>query len=85
MGLFIQHNARGAQTLRGKTAADEFLLGAPDHVAFSRSSHDGIGAPLARMEVRVALEQFLARTSDIRISEAQHGPPGTRRYAYKPT
>ena len=56
-----------------------------DHVAFSRGSHGCIGAPLARMEVRVALEQFLARTSDIRISEVQHGPAGARRYAYEPT
>lgn len=56
-----------------------------DNVAFSRGSHACIGAPLARMEVRVALEQFLARTSHIRISEAQHGPAGARRYAYEPT
>ena len=59
--------------------------GVRDHVAFSRGTHACIGAPLARMEVRVALEQFLARTSDIRICEAMHGPPGARRYAYEPT
>jgi cytochrome P450 len=59
--------------------------GVRDHIAFSRGSHACIGAPLARMEVRVALEQFLARTSDIRISEAHHGPAGARRYAYEPT
>ena len=59
--------------------------GVRDHVAFSRGSHGCIGAPLARMEVRVALEQFLGRTSDIRISEAKHGPAGARRYAYEPT
>lgn len=56
-----------------------------DHIAFSRGSHGCIGAPLARMEVRVALEQFLERTSEIRISEEHHGPPGERRYAYEPT
>lgn len=59
--------------------------GVRDHVAFSRGTHACLGAPLARMEVRVALEQFLARTSDIRISEAEHGPAGARRYAYEPT
>ena len=59
--------------------------GVRDHIAFSRGSHGCIGAPLARMEVRVALERFLERTSDIRISEAHHGPPGARRYAYEPT
>jgi cytochrome P450 len=59
--------------------------GVRDHIAFSRGSHACIGAPLARMEVRVALERFLARTSDIRISEAKHGPPGARAYNYEPT
>jgi hypothetical protein len=37
------------------------------------------------MEVRVALEQFLKRTSAIRVSEAHHGPRDARRYAYEPT
>ncbi len=56
-----------------------------DHISFSRGTHACIGAPLARMEVRRALEGFLARTRDIRISEAHHGPAGGRRYAYEPT
>jgi cytochrome P450 len=56
-----------------------------DNISFSRGSHACIGAPLARMEVRVALEQFLGRTSDIRVSEARHGPRNARRYAYEPT
>ncbi|MDR2858534.1 MAG: cytochrome P450 [Novosphingobium sp.] len=56
-----------------------------DHISFSRGSHACLGAPLARMEVRVALEQFLSRTSDIRISEAHHGPRESRRYACEPT
>ena len=59
--------------------------GVRDHIAFSRGSHACIGAPLARMEVRVALERFLARTADIRISEEHHGPANARRYAYEPT
>jgi cytochrome P450 len=59
--------------------------GVRDHISFSRGSHACIGAPLARMEVRVALEQFLKRTSDIRISAAHHGPRDDRRYAYEPT
>jgi len=59
--------------------------GVRDHIAFSRGSHGCLGAPLARMEVRVALEQFLARTSDIRISKKHHGPAGERRYSYEPT
>jgi cytochrome P450 len=56
-----------------------------DNISFSRGSHACIGAPLARMEVRVALEQFLARTSDIRVSEAHHGPRDARRYTFEPT
>jgi len=59
--------------------------GVRDNISFSRGTHACIGAPLARMEVRVALEQFLARTSNIRISEAHHGPRQARRYAYEPT
>jgi cytochrome P450 len=59
--------------------------GVRDNISFSRGSHACIGAPLARMEVRVALEQFLSRTTDIRISEAHHGPREARRYAYEPT
>jgi cytochrome P450 len=59
--------------------------GVRDNISFSRGSHACIGAPLARMEVRVALEQFLSRTADIRISEAHHGPREARRYAYEPT
>jgi cytochrome P450 len=67
---------------------DRFELGRAnvrDHLSFSRGAHGCIGAPLARMEVRVALEQFLARTRRIRISKAHHGPPEARRYAYEPT
>jgi cytochrome P450 len=56
-----------------------------DNLSFSRGAHACIGAPLARMEVRVALEQFLKRTSDIRISERHHGPRDARRYAFEPT
>ncbi len=56
-----------------------------DNLSFSRGSHACIGAPLARMEVRVALEQFLTRTTDIRISEGHHGQREARRYDYEPT
>jgi cytochrome P450 len=59
--------------------------GVRDHIAFSRGAHACIGAPLARMEVRLALQQFLSRTRNIRISEAHHGPPGARTYTYEPT
>ncbi len=56
-----------------------------DHASFSKGVHGCLGAPLARMEIRVAIERLLARTKDIRISEAHHGPANARRYAYEPT
>jgi cytochrome P450 len=55
-----------------------------DHMAFGRGAHACPGAPLARMEARVTLERFLDRMSDIRISEAHHGPVGARHYSKVP-
>lgn len=67
---------------------DEFQMGRPhvrDHIAFGRGPHACPGAPLARLEARVTLERFLDRLENIRISEAEHGPPGARRYDYEST
>ncbi len=58
---------------------------ARQHLAFGRGIHSCPGAPLARAETRVGLERLLDRTTDIRISEAHHGPAGQRRYQYIPT
>jgi cytochrome P450 len=58
---------------------------ARQHLAFGRGVHTCPGAPLVRTEARVAIEQLLARTSDIRLSEAAHGPAGARRFQYMPT
>jgi hypothetical protein len=33
----------------------------------------------------VSLERLLDRMGDIRISEAEHGPAGARRFRYDPT
>ena len=49
---------------------------ARQHLAFGRGIHSCPGAPLARAETRVGLERLLDRTTDIRISEAHHGPAG---------
>jgi cytochrome P450 len=56
-----------------------------DHMGFGRGVHGCLGAPLGRMEARIAMEQLLARVKDIRISEAHHGPAGARRYRFEPT
>jgi cytochrome P450 len=58
---------------------------ARDHLAFAQGVHTCPGAPLARAEARVAIERLLDRVADIRISEAEHGPAGDRRYQYAPT
>ncbi len=56
-----------------------------EHMAFGRGVHSCPGGPLARVEGRVSIERILDRMSDITISEAEHGPPGDRRYTYEPT
>jgi cytochrome P450 len=56
-----------------------------DHVAFARGVHSCPGNSLARAEANVSLTRILERTSDIRCSEAVHGPRGDRRYDYDPT
>jgi cytochrome P450 len=67
---------------------NDFQLDRPNarqHLAFGKGIHTCPGGPLARTETRIALERLLARTSEIRISEAEHGPAGARRYDYIPT
>jgi cytochrome P450 len=54
------------------------------HIGFGFGIHLWAGAPLARAEARVSTECLLDRMADIVISEAEHGPPGERRYEYTP-
>ncbi len=58
---------------------------AREHLAFGRGVHSCPGGSLARMETRVSIERLLDRTAHIDISEAHHGPDGSRRYQYIPT
>ncbi len=55
---------------------------AKEHIAFGRGIHACPGAPLARAEGRITIERFLARTRNIRLAEAHHGPPNARRFHY---
>jgi len=67
---------------------DEFRLERPrilEHLAFGRGVHTCAGAPLARAEVRVILEEFLARTRHIDLDAQRHGPPGERRFEFEPS
>jgi cytochrome P450 len=58
---------------------------AREHLTFGRGIHACPGGPLARAEARVCLERLLDRMQDIRVADAEHGPPGARRFAYDPT
>ena len=56
-----------------------------EHLAFGRGVHSCPGGSLARLETVVSIDRLLDRTGEIGISEAHHGPPGSRRYQYMPT
>lgn len=56
-----------------------------ESLAFGRGIHACPGAPLARVEARIAIERILERTLDIRISETAHGPASDRHYEHEPT
>ncbi len=67
---------------------DTFKLGRPrikEHLAFGRGAHTCIGNPLARAEVRVLFDRFFEHTSNMTISQAQHGQTGSRRLDYEPS
>jgi cytochrome P450 len=67
---------------------DRFDIDRPhvrDHMGFSRGAHGCLGAPLGRMESRIAFERMLARTGNIWLSEEHHGPAGARRFRFEPT
>jgi cytochrome P450 len=69
-------------------APNELQLGRPaikEHLAFGRGAHVCMGAPLARVEIRIILEKFLELTADIDMSKAVHGPRGARLLEYEPS
>jgi cytochrome P450 len=55
---------------------------ARDHLAFGRGIHSCIGAPLARAELKVMIERFFDRMTELRIDDSKHGPSGNRSYKY---
>ncbi len=85
--LYIANSAANRDARKFENPA-EFKLDRKNarlHVAFGAGRHACPGAPLARAETVVALNRMFDRTSDIRISEAVHGPRDARRYSYLPT
>lgn len=55
------------------------------HVAFGQGQHICIGAPLARTEVRVILNELLDKTSRFGFSEKHHGSEENRHFEYEPS
>lgn len=56
-----------------------------EHIGFGRGKHVCAGAPLARVEVRVILEQFLKYTDNIDLDESKHGPRAQRQLDFEPS
>jgi hypothetical protein len=66
----------------------DFKLGRPkilEHIAFGRGKHVCAGAPLARVEVRIIIEKFLAHTEEISLDSERHGNQGARTLDYEPS
>lgn len=55
-----------------------------EHVGFGRGKHVCAGALLARVEVRVIMEKFLAYTSKIELDREKH-PNGVTDLSYEPS
>lgn len=67
---------------------NSFVMNRPrimEHLSFGRGAHTCAGAPLARVEVRILFEKFLAQTSDIDLDETRHGVRGDRRLQFEPS
>jgi cytochrome P450 len=85
--IMLLHGATGRDP-RQFECPHQFNIDRPNvrqHISFGAGIHTCPGAPLARAEGRVVIERLFDRTSDIRLSEAEHGPAGARRFGYLPT
>ena len=85
--VMLLHGATGRDPRRFECPA-ELRIDRPNvrqHISFGHGIHTCPGAPLARAEGRVVMERLFDRTTEIRVSEAAHGPAGARRYDYLPT
>jgi cytochrome P450 family 150 subfamily A5 len=85
--IMVLHGATGRDPRQFECPRD-FCVDWPNirrQLSFGHGVHTCPGAPLARAEARVCIERLFDRTADIGVSEAVHGPAGTRRYDYLPT
>ena len=65
-----------------------FEIGRPriqEHVAFGRGAHTCLGAPLARVEVRVIFERFFQKTRDISLAPSHRDAQGRALLDYEPS
>jgi cytochrome P450 len=76
---------RDPREFEDPTSFDLDRSNARKHLAFGFGIHTCPGAPLARAEGCISVQRLLDRLDDITISEADHGPPGARRYRHVPT
>jgi len=76
---------RDARVFENPHQFDINRANARQHIAFGHGIHTCAGAPLARAEGRVTVNRLLDRTTEITVSEKQHGPAGARQYDYLPT
>jgi cytochrome P450 len=56
-----------------------------EHLGFGRGAHVCVGAPLARVEVRVLFERLFEHTSNIRLDEDKHGGAASSQLEYEPS
>ena len=73
-------------TVFGDPTSVDFDRDAARHVAFGGGNHRCVGAHLARLELRVALEEFHRRIPDYRIADDEevHFSPGIRQASKLP-
>jgi cytochrome P450 len=85
--VYVMNDAANRDPRQYEDPAD-FRLDRPNarqHLGFGHGIHTCAGSPLARAEAHASLTRFLARTTDIRVSDAHHGPLEARRYTYDST
>jgi cytochrome P450 len=73
--VYINWGAANRDPAKFPTAPDEFNpeRGEPGQLAFGYGPHFCVGSPLARMEMRIALEVFIARLKNLRLADVE-GP-----------